>query len=615
MRRIFPFLLLLTAAAIAACGGGGSSTSAVPPTGGKQGSGMASAGIKIFVPSAKSAGVKHAQYIVPGTQSVRIHVYTVAGVTPSPALPDTIAQIGPTAPGCSQLDTGVSCTIVVSVPINPSVVLEISSYASTDGTGTALADGFVSIDTTQPNITPPPVALGGVIGSLIANPTATSPPVATTGIQTFTFTITAKDANGNIILPPGTFSPSVFFSASNDPNKAISFSPNPLVNPDKSGVNTITMSFDPSKGFAGSATITATASVASGPVTASLTFSPVGSGGGGLTIGHRVFEYAIPSGSTSKPWQITVGPDGSSLWFTENGAEKFAAIFPSTCTQTATPACTILEGSLPQTNGATMPTGIVAGPNGLVWIGGTNSVPTGHLWTVQSGACSTSTQTSLAGCTTTQQPDPMNSPSYYDIKNTTGNVLEAAATSNGAGGIVQIAPLAQPTPFFYHQSGGSKSAFGVASDGLATDPGGNILQLGCSDCGSLQTYPFSGSPQGIVNLSNGYLFVADATNSDIAYANTTTCFPNGCGSLTFTPVNTLTAGAQPEFLTIGPDGNIWFTEFAANKIGVLNTTTFTMIAEIPIPTANAGPWGITTGPDGNIWFTEYNTGKIGVVVP
>lgn len=35
------------------------------------------------------------------------------------------------------------------------------------------------------------------------------------------------------------------------------------------------------------------------------------------------------------------------------------------------------------------------------------------------------------------------------------------------------------------------------------------------------------------------------------------------------------------------------------------------ILEYPIPTANSSPQGIAAGPDGNLWFTESNANKIG----
>ena len=32
-------------------------------------------------------------------------------------------------------------------------------------------------------------------------------------------------------------------------------------------------------------------------------------------------------------------------------------------------------------------------------------------------------------------------------------------------------------------------------------------------------------------------------------------------------------------------------------------------------TPNSAPWGITSGPDGNIWFTEARASKIGRFIP
>ena len=36
--------------------------------------------------------------------------------------------------------------------------------------------------------------------------------------------------------------------------------------------------------------------------------------------------------------------------------------------------------------------------------------------------------------------------------------------------------------------------------------------------------------------------------------------------------------------------------------------------EFPIPTGNSDAVGITVGPDGNLWFTEFDANKIGQVV-
>lgn len=68
-------------------------------------------------------------------------------------------------------------------------------------------------------------------------------------------------------------------------------------------------------------------------------------------------------------------------------------------------------------------------------------------------------------------------------------------------------------------------------------------------------------------------------------------------------------GAGPVDLTPGPDGNIWFTEIGADRIGRI--TRDGVFTDFPVPTPNSFPHGISAGPDRAIWFTEINVGKIG----
>ena len=68
-------------------------------------------------------------------------------------------------------------------------------------------------------------------------------------------------------------------------------------------------------------------------------------------------------------------------------------------------------------------------------------------------------------------------------------------------------------------------------------------------------------------------------------------------------------GALPFDIAADPDGSMWFTEFAANKIGRISGTG--AITEFTVPTANAEPYQIASGAGGAMWFTEYNTTKIG----
>src|SRR6266571_2444008 len=82
-------------------------------------------------------------------------------------------------------------------------------------------------------------------------------------------------------------------------------------------------------------------------------------------------------------------------------------------------------------------------------------------------------------------------------------------------------------------------------------------------------------------------------------------------AVTFNEYTVPTGASGPESITSGPDGNLWFTEAFANKIG--KVTTSGSFTEYGVPTAGSVPDGITVGPDGNIWFTELDANKIGKV--
>lgn len=80
-----------------------------------------------------------------------------------------------------------------------------------------------------------------------------------------------------------------------------------------------------------------------------------------------------------------------------------------------------------------------------------------------------------------------------------------------------------------------------------------------------------------------------------------------------TEFNVPTATSGPNAITAGADGNLWFTELLGNKIGRL--TTNGAFTEFTLPAGNSQPTGITRGPDGNVWFTEYGPGYLGRITP
>jgi len=71
-------------------------------------------------------------------------------------------------------------------------------------------------------------------------------------------------------------------------------------------------------------------------------------------------------------------------------------------------------------------------------------------------------------------------------------------------------------------------------------------------------------------------------------------------------------GGTPIGITLGPDGAMWFAEYAAGGTGgeIGRITTAGTITQYPV-TAFGGAAGITAGPDGALWFTEQNANQIG----
>lgn len=67
-----------------------------------------------------------------------------------------------------------------------------------------------------------------------------------------------------------------------------------------------------------------------------------------------------------------------------------------------------------------------------------------------------------------------------------------------------------------------------------------------------------------------------------------------------------TPGSQAWDMTVGPDQNLWFTEYFGNNVGRISMTG--ALQEFPV--ADGGPTGIILGPGSNLWLTENLGNKI-----
>lgn len=91
----------------------------------------------------------------------------------------------------------------------------------------------------------------------------------------------------------------------------------------------------------------------------------------------------------------------------------------------------------------------------------------------------------------------------------------------------------------------------------------------------------------------------------------------GVGRITPTGVITMFRGIGdgklPWTITAGGDGNLWFTEVGGDSPTIGRITPAGAITELPLPAEMVGTLGITLGPDGNVWFTAKDS--IGRITP
>jgi streptogramin lyase len=134
---------------------------------------------------------------------------------------------------------------------------------------------------------------------------------------------------------------------------------------------------------------------------------------------------------------------------------------------------------------------------------------------------------------------------------------------------------------------------------------GSVLAAPVGQITEFPTATTAAGPEGIVAGPDGNLWFPEATADKIGEVNPTT----GAAADFAIP----TAGSFPLGIALGPDGNLWFTEFAGDKIGEINPVTH-VITDFALPNANSGPVAIVAGPNGNMWFTESSDpGRIGEI--
>jgi hypothetical protein len=130
---------------LTACGGGAGGGSPVPVS--SHWSQSAPASMSFFVPSSAASSVssssRRGSALPASTQSVQIVVASATGTPLNPAVAPFIFNVSGTAPGCSTVTGGISCTETVTVPFG-NLSFAVVAFAGQNASGAAIADGTTS---------------------------------------------------------------------------------------------------------------------------------------------------------------------------------------------------------------------------------------------------------------------------------------------------------------------------------------------------------------------------------------------------------------------------------------------------------------------------------------
>jgi len=195
MYRIAATSILILA--LSACGGAGTALpNANAPTNTIGQSALGSIALTISIPhaSATTATARTPAYVSPATQSVSV---SPAGASAQ------LFVVTPSSPHCTNSSAVLTCTLSATASIGQNKSVVIATFATVDGTGTALSIGTVVTNVVAGRANPVMVTLNGVVAavSVVLTPgTVTKGTAATVGLI-----VNALDVSGNTIIAPGVY--------------------------------------------------------------------------------------------------------------------------------------------------------------------------------------------------------------------------------------------------------------------------------------------------------------------------------------------------------------------------------------------------------------------------
>lgn len=291
---------------------------------------------------------------------------------------------------------------------------------------------------------------------------------------------------------------------------------------------------------------------------------------------QSITEFQIPF-LGSQPGQLTSDSLGN-LWFTDSGTHAIGMMTPSGVTS---------EHSLPSGG---RPTSITRVRDGSFWFAENGFGQVGHI--TAAGAITELRSIVLGPGVITQTPD--------------GTIYFTDTASHqigriSSGGSASIAFSVSTNDPAGQNGGGCISGIAADTDGSLWIGNGcppEILHMNTSGA-TLEAFPLSHpGPLTILLAPDGAIWFTEIRPFAIVRLDRS-------GSVQEFPIS-----ASSENITIDADGALWFTD-GLERLGVVSPAG--TVSEIEPPTQHNGAFGITVVPNGNVWFAEAYAGKLGTV--
>ncbi len=294
----------------------------------------------------------------------------------------------------------------------------------------------------------------------------------------------------------------------------------------------------------------------------------------GLAAAQVVSEFPITT-AASGPFGITTGPDGK-LWFTERDVNKIGRITTAGVVDAEFPIKTAASGAR------------------LIAVG-----PDGNLWFTEQDANKIGQITTSGVVTEFDVPTAASGPGGI-VAGPDGNLwfTEIAANQIGkitTGGAITEFPITTASSGVRDITAGPDGKLWFCE--RDANKIGNITTAGVVTEFPIPSLTGSYPPSGITSGPDGNLWIAQYTYiSRVTPAGVFTSFSPGAGAIRITSAR---------------NGNLAFSRGE----GIGEMTTGGALTNVLTLNLNADYEGITTGPDGNLWFTETGANKVGFVAP